>query len=309
MPTQVQFRRGTNTQNQAFTGAVGELTVDTSLGTVHVHDGITPGGNTLINANSVQTITNKTITGGNINVPNIYQNGIRVFKNTTTSSAPTSPVAGDEWYDSATDILYKYVYDGTNYQWVDQSQTLAYSTLAVTGNATVGGTLTAQNFILTGNLVSQSNISANIGSATVWYSNVYAVRFNGISSQAQYADLAENYKADEAYAPGTLVVFGGQEEITVSTITHDPRVAGVISTDPAYLMNTGADGLPLALTGRVPCLVQGPVEKGDRLVNVAPGVAGKLEKEKYEPGCIIGKSLNTITDDSIKLIEIAVGRY
>ena len=86
-------------------------------------------------------------------------------------------------------------------------------------------------------------------------------------------------------------------------------MAGVISTDPAYLMNTGADGLPLALTGRVPCLVQGPVEKGDRLVNVAPGVAGKLEKEKYEPGCIIGKSLNTITDDSIKLIEIAVGRY
>ena len=309
MPTQVQFRRGTNTQNQAFTGAVGEISVDTTYGTLHVHDGLTPGGNMLINANSAQTISNKTITGGNINVPAIYQNGIRVFKNTTTTSAPSSQVPGDEWYDSSADIVYKYLFDGTNYQWVDQSQTLAYSTLAVTGNATVGGTLTAQNFILTGNLVPQSNITANIGSSTIWYNQVYAVKFNGISSQAQYADLAENYTADEAYAPGTVVVFGGDEEVTVSSVSHDPRVAGVISTDPAYLMNSKADGLPLALTGRVPCLVQGPVAKGDRLVNVAPGVAGRLEKEKYEPGCIIGKSLNDIADSSIKLIEIAVGRY
>jgi hypothetical protein len=297
MPTQVQFRRGTNAQNQAFTGAVGEITVDTTLGTLHVHDGVTAGGNTLVRANGV------------IYGSTIYQNNVRVFKNTTATSAPSSPVAGDEWYDSGTDILYKYVYDGTNYQWVDQSQTLGYSTLSVSGNATVGGTLTAQNFILTGNLTPQSNITANIGSVGTWYSNVYAVRFNGISTQAQYADLAENYLADESYAPGTLVVFGGDKEITTSSVSHDPRVAGVISTDPAYLMNSGAEGSPLALTGRVPCMVQGPVEKGDRLVNVAAGVAGKLNKEQYEPGCIIGKSLNSIEDSSIKLIEIAVGRY
>jgi Major tropism determinant N-terminal domain len=297
MPTQVQFRRGTNAQNQAFTGAVGEITVDTTLGTLHVHDGVTAGGNTLVRANGV------------IYGSTIYQNNVRVFKNSTASSAPSSPVAGDEWYDSSSDILYKYVYDGTNYQWVDTSQTVNYQTLAVTGNATVGGYLTAQNFILTGNLTPQSNISSNIGSISTWYSNVYAVRFNGISVQAQYADLAENYVADEAYAPGTVVVFGGEKEITTSAISHDVRAAGVISTDPAYLMNDGVDGLPVALTGRVPCLVKGPVDKGDRLVNVAPGVAGRLEKEKYEPGCIIGKSLNAIEDDSVKLIEIAVGRY
>lgn len=296
MPTQVQFRRGTNAQNQAFTGAVGEITVDTSLGTIHVHDGITPGGNTLVRANGV------------VYGSTIYQNGVRVFKNSTATSAPSSPVAGDEWYDSSSDIVYKYLYDGTNYQWVDQSQTLAYSTLAVAGNATVGGTLTAQNFILTGNLTPTSNITANLGSTSTWYNQVYAVKFNGISAQAQYADLAEIYVADVEVTPGTVVVFGGEKEVTTSSISHDPRVAGVVSTDPAYLMNGSVEGAAVALTGRVPCLVQGPVEKGDRLVNVAPGVAGKLDPEKYEPGCIIGKSLNAIEDGSVKLIEIAVGR-
>ena len=107
-----------------------------------------------------------------------------------------------------------------------------------------------------------------------------------------------------------VVVFGGDAEITATTIDHDPRVAGVISTDPAYLMNAATTGQPVALTGRVPCHVQGPVDKGDLLVTSnIPGVAQRLVADKFRPGCVIGKSLERIDHDEIKLIEVVVGRY
>jgi hypothetical protein len=164
--------------------------------------------------------------------------------------------------------------------------------------------VTATQSIFTGNVTPLGNLSYNIGTPTAWWNNVY-----GKAVQAQYADLAEHYTADAEYDPGTVVVFGGVEEITVSDISHDPRVAGVISTDPAYLMNAANPGLPVALTGRVPCQVQGPVTKGDRLVNIRSGVAGRLDPVLHQYGCIIGKSLDEIADDSTQTIEIVVGRF
>jgi hypothetical protein len=128
---------------------------------------------------------------------------------------------------------------------------------------------------------------------------------------AKYADLAEKYVSDKNYVPGTVVVFGGNKEITISSASHDPAIAGVISTNPAYLMNYEADGLALsvALQGRVPCRVQGPVAKGDRVVaSDLPGVACRMDKALYEPGCIIGKALEDILDDRVVTIEVVVGR-
>jgi len=105
-----------------------------------------------------------------------------------------------------------------------------------------------------------------------------------------------------------VVIFGGEFEITQSNQTHDPRVAGVVSTDPAFLMNSDCAGLPVAMTGRVPCQVQGPVSKGDLLVTSS--VAGTAEKlTNWAPGCVIGKSLESIQDTTVKTIEIAVGRF
>lgn len=137
-----------------------------------------------------------------------------------------------------------------------------------------------------------------------------AVNFHGLATSAAYADLAEKYVADTDYHAGTVVVFGGDKEITTTNIDHDSRVAGVISTNPAYLMNTESTGVPVALTGRVPCHVQGPVTKGDILVtsNVS-GVAQRLVANKFQPGCVLGKSLDQIENDEIKLIEIVVGRF
>ena len=159
-----------------------------------------------------------------------------------------------------------------------------------------------------------ANIQANIGGVGSNYFNyIYGVNFVGTSTTAKYADLAEMYHADDYYTPGTVMIFGGDLDVTVSTQSHDTAVAGVVSTNPAYLMNDNFEHdnwLPIALTGRVPCLVRGPVNKGTLLVSSSErGVACALDKSLYEPGCIIGKSMDIILDDSVKKIEIAVGRF
>jgi hypothetical protein len=137
--------------------------------------------------------------------------------------------------------------------------------------------------------------------------SIWGNYFIGVATSALYADLAEKYLADEDYAPGTVVVFGGEQEVTQSTKYMDVRVAGVVSTNPAYLMNSGASGLPIALQGRVPCRVIGKVSKGDMLVtSPTPGVAISA----YSPmmGSVIGKALGLWDSEEVGVIEIVVGR-
>ena len=132
------------------------------------------------------------------------------------------------------------------------------------------------------------------------------------ASAAQYSDLAEKYVADAQYEPGTVVIFGGDNEVTTTEVSHDPRVAGVVSTAPAYLMNSSLEAthvIELALTGRVPCKVKGVVAKGDIIVasNVA-GVGMKLNSASYQVGCIIGKALESKDTPDEGVIEVVVGR-
>jgi hypothetical protein len=106
-----------------------------------------------------------------------------------------------------------------------------------------------------------------------------------------------------------VLVFGGTSEVTVSLISHDTKVIGVVSTNPAYLMNSELEGVAVALQGRVPCRVLGPVVKGDRVVTSdVRGVAERLDMTKYQPGCIIGKALDSVPDGEIATIEVVVGR-
>jgi hypothetical protein len=127
--------------------------------------------------------------------------------------------------------------------------------------------------------------------------------------------LAENYQADTAYEPGTVVVFGGDKEVTVSTYEQDTRIAGVVSTNPAYLMNHGLSGpavVPVAFTGRVPTKVLGPCKKGDLMVSsIHEGVAtsiGNITSNLALPGSVIGKALESIDSERIDVIEVVVGR-
>jgi len=126
------------------------------------------------------------------------------------------------------------------------------------------------------------------------------VTFNTVfakATTAQYADLAEKYSADAEYEPGTVVEFGGDAEITISTTDASNRIAGVVSTNPAHLMNSHLDAdftVDLALAGRVPVKVQGPIRKGDMLVSAGNGRA----RAEADPrlGSVIGKALENFTN-------------
>lgn len=182
------------------------------------------------------------------------------------------------------------------------------TTVSVTGNITAGNLTVGTGIVAVGSIVNNNaNGVGNIGSSSLYFNTVFAK-----ATSAQYADLAEMYSADQNYEPGTVVVFGGANEITISQQPNDHSVAGVISTNPSYLMNSTMSGnfvLPVALVGRVPCWVVGNINKGDRLVtSPIPGVATKMEDGAQTPGILIGKALESYSSDAPGMIEVAVGR-
>ncbi len=144
--------------------------------------------------------------------------------------------------------------------------------------------------------------TGNIGSVSSAFNTVFAK-----ATSAQYADLAENYLGDAYYEPGTVVEFGGENEVTISTTEMSPRIAGVVSTNPAYLMNSNLDGFatPVALQGRVPCKVTGAVRKGDMMVSAGNGTARSATAPVM--GSVIGKALENF-DGEQGVIEVVVGR-
>ena len=146
--------------------------------------------------------------------------------------------------------------------------TKAYVDSTVSGS----GALAVSGGTMTGDILVSGTV--NFGSSGNRITTVFATTFNGTSTAAQYADLAENFRADTAYAPGTIVALGGAEEITAVNDELSDQVFGVVSSQPAYLMNSAqAGGSPVAVAGRVPVRVIGMVNKGDRLVSAGNGLA------------------------------------
>jgi hypothetical protein len=126
--------------------------------------------------------------------------------------------------------------------------------------------------------------------------------------QATYADLAERYSSDQDYPAGTVVMIGGDKEVTVATYSGRFKVAGIVSTNPAYVLNSTAENsVIIALTGRVPCRVTGPVKKGDFMtISKTPGVA--CAAAKWVGGTIIGRALSDYTGEGEGIIEVKVDR-
>jgi len=292
MATQVQFRRGSTAQNDAFTGAVGELTVDTSLYVLRIHDSVTPGGVATVGLSSTQTLTNKTITSltlsGNVTgTANI--SSLTGFISATGNITSTANVAGGNL--------------------VTAGLITATGNITATANVAGGNLITAgQLFVNSGNnataiVNNAANGVGNIGSSGTYFNTVFAK-----ATTAQYADLAELYVSDADYAPGTVVSFGGEHEITITTVSSDARIAGVVSTNPSYLMNSGQQGtfvLPLALTGKVPTRVTGNIAKGDMIISAGNGMAMSCATPTI--GTVIGKSLEDFSG-STGVINVVVGR-
>jgi hypothetical protein len=205
------------------------------------------------------------------------------------------------------------------------------SSSITTGAAATAGTLTGAWTLQTTSGITFSTGTLNMGTGTINVTNgslqSRTLTTGGTATtgtitgtwslaagsrlQATYsADLAEYYEGDQEYAVGTVLIFGGDREVTMSNTKGDYRVAGVVSDNAGYVMNGACPGLKnlVALQGRVPCRVVGKISKGDLMIT--SGIAGVAVSAKgvAQAGTIIGKALENYDSDHIGTIEVAVGR-
>jgi hypothetical protein len=164
----------------------------------------------------------------------------------------------------------------------------------VSGNPTISlsATPTVSSIIKSG-----TNGTGDIGQTDNRFGTIY-----GTATSARYADLAEKYTTDQEYEPGTVlaVATAGDAEST-ATWQSGQRVLGVVSTNPAFLMNDEADGQAIALRGRVPVKVVGPIRKGQPLICNQDG------KGIYGDTCnSFAIALETNEEHNVKLVECVI---
>ena len=190
--------------------------------------------------------------------------------------------------------------------------TITDGSFSVTAGAITGASTGTFSGTVTGGSVTDGAATLSGGTLTggvdaTFSGTVTANIFSGTATAARYADLAEKYTADADYEAGTVVKIGGDAEITLTTEHADTEVFGVISTDPAYLMNKDIDGLPVALQGRVPVKVIGRITKGQRLTTSdVPGIAWAAD-EDTPLQAIIGRSLENKDDGDQGVVEAVIG--
>ena len=132
--------------------------------------------------------------------------------------------------------------------------------------------------------------------------NLAATVFQGTATSARYAALAEKYLADADYEVGTVVVVGGEKEVTASS--WGDLAIGAVSTNPAYMMNSDLEGgTYIALKGRVPVKVTGAVRKGDRLVASNNGCA--VAAVPHANG-VFAVALESNDNSDVKLVECVI---
>ena len=309
---------GNGVTNAPFASAVGAMVVTANADSTFAGVTNSGGGNTY----AVVAITSaggvgdnsivKTGSAGEVNAKQYKIDGYKVIDTSSSTVTFTTPggfdflsVTGST--GANTSSLFYGVLDATN-------GTLKSTTLTTGAAATVGTIVgnwqvqsSSQIDFTQGTLKSKTLTTGSItetGTITGYWSLDSTSRLN-----ATYADLAEYYEGDKEYEPGTVLVFGGDKEVTTTTEMNDTRSAGVVTTNPAYTMNAEQTGIKvcIALAGRVPCKVVGRVRKGDMLTTSAtPGYAVRANDPKL--GSIIGKALEDKDYGEAGVIQVAVGR-
>jgi hypothetical protein len=297
---------GTNTLNNSYsvisvttTGAANSLTRTDSTSNLNINGGY-------INATSLRINTTRVIdTNTGTNTVQFYTPGQYSFLSSAGTDATNTTVR----------------FSGREIDLITNSVSLRSTTLT-TGAATTNGTMTG-NWTMSG----ASNITFSSGTLDVTSGTLksdtlttgadtttgtiqgYWSLTGSSRLEATYADLAEYYEGDREYKSGTVLVFGGEKEVTTTGQMNDTRLAGVVTTNPAYIMNSEQTGIKvcIALAGRVPCWVVGRVKKGDMLTTATTwGCAVKANNPTI--GAIIGKALEDKDSGEAGIIQIAVGR-
>ena len=289
------------TASQPNITSVGNLTLLTVTG--NINSGI-------INSSS-QFVTGNIDVTGNINVlGNVNYNAV----NDLVVGDPLIYIGANNSanvYDlgmvvSWTDSKFQYgglVRDATDGVWKLFGNVVQEPTTTVNFTDAIYQPLQAGVVTTTGILNANGNGVGNIGSSSGYFNTVFAK-----ATSAEYADVAEYYESDADYPAGTVLKFGKDVEVTIADADLDPLIVGIVSDRPAFIMNsklTGSNVIAVALLGRVPCLVQGTIRRGQMMVSAGNGRA----RAETNPvmGTVIGKALENF-DGDFGQIEILVGR-
>lgn len=298
-------------------------------------DDVTPSKRMQFQLSSIAASTTRTLTVPNVNGTIITTGDTSTVSNTMLAGSiannklANSTISGiglGSNLNTLTAGAFLTFSAGTNYNGSAASTMAVNATAANTANtvvarnasgnftagtitAALSGTATRANNLVVGGVAraGATTATANTIAMRDGAADLFANLFRGTATAARYADLAENYLADADIAAGTVVMFGGSAEITLAS-EGTRRVAGIVSTNPAHLMNselTGNHVVAVALTGRVPCQVTGKICKGDMLVAAGNGHARAEEDPRL--GQVIGKALEDF-DGTSGVIEVVVGR-
>lgn len=263
----------------------------------------------------------------------IAQNQVSLLENFASDTAPSNPIEGQLWWKPADTQLF--VRSNGTWLGIDSDSKIVVVKDTLGANHTV--ILSVLNGVPTSITSTDatdwtihvdetaiepyfrdSGDTSTAGPATIKAGinlntdNAKAMKFHGTATTAQYADVAELYTSDKEYEPGTVIrIAGDDSEVTETREELDPSVLGVVTTDPALLMNSTLEGLTVgvALLGRVPCKVIGEVNKGDRIVSSNKPGHGQSEKNAlvYSYQHVIGRAVESKDTPGEGTVEVIVG--
>jgi len=269
------------------------------------------------------------------------ENLVQMLENFSNPVEPTNPIVGQFWWNSNKRVVS--IYDGNKWNPIGGTDLIGgpvdgFSTALIKDIAGqfhhaikihVGATLNATIGTIVAIISSEAasytphadtglqsrfptigcgiNMNDGVDGTGADYGNF---KIRGRAMEAEFADMAEIYRSDVELVPGNIVRLGGEMEITKTIKAYDEEVFGIISTAPGFLLNSKMkmqeNAYPVALKGRVPCLVKGLVRKGQRIVSSEVEGVG-MATDEYNPINIIGRALNDKTSDGVGSVEVAVG--
>ena len=286
----------------------------------------------IVNDGTIDTSTSLGLIGKNYTRfgETLNENLLHLLENFADTNAPSNPSEGQLWYDTTNSQLKLY----DNGVWTTISTSAGTTKVEFRNRKDTGGNYHKTiEHIVDGNIVTimvddttawtphaDEKLEDGLTALSTQFASIQSgvnmnstthYKFRGIATSAEYADLAERYEADAEYEAGTVVKIGGDKEITETTEEVDDDVFGIVSASPGFEMNAGAGSDAthpfVALAGRVPCKVIGPINKGDRLVSsTTPGHA-QAEKKGDTIRSIIGRSLESKDSDEAGTVEVVVG--
>lgn len=329
-----------NTAQQPTYAVVGTLRFNSDLGFLEVYDGIgwdiiEAGGTTVIinqtinpDGSSITYTLDETATAASVLVT---MNGVQQTPDVDYSVTGNSISFTDP--PLITDIIQvRFLAGVSSVNYITNATGNAKVQVSGIGNILLETSSSDQNIYITGNLIPTANVSYNLGSNTARWSNLWLsgstltlgnivikntsannISFFGADGTtpatlvAANADIAEKFTSDQDYPPGTVLIFAGDYQVTHCTSYADSRAAGIVSTAPAYELNTAiVNAVSVALSGQVPCLVVGPISKGDVLTtSTTPGHACRLTDQDWRPGVVVGKALESCGTGQHKILVLA----